>query len=151
GGPENCYSGNSESEMDGWYVDFDIFPEWNRPAGHYVAVGVAASFRRAGGPREQCSDKIEVHRSGPKTGFPLQLKTTLTSEITQADGSSKSVTGTNEMEVVELSRSPLDAGLFEVPLGFKKVDKIVDPTQQPRLEAMSYWQRFMAELRDIFH
>jgi hypothetical protein len=149
GGPGNCYGGNSESEMDGWYVDFDIFPDWHRPVkdGINVAYLVVAHW----GNSDRCSDKIEVHRSGPRTGFPLWLKTSVTSEIAQADGSSKSYTSTSETEVVELSQSPLDGRLFEVPAGFHKVDKIVDPTQQPlRLEAMSYWQRFKTEMRSIF-
>src|SRR5215813_1784825 len=30
GGPENCYGGNSEYEMDGWYIDFDTLPSWRR-------------------------------------------------------------------------------------------------------------------------
>jgi hypothetical protein len=46
--------------------------------------------------------------------------------------------------------SPLDPALFEVPPDFKKVKEIIDPTQR-RLESLTYWERFKAELWDIFH
>jgi hypothetical protein len=44
----------------------------------------------------------------------------------QPDKTLRTYTGGSEME--EFSQSPLDPALFQVPAGFKKVDKIIDPT-----------------------
>lgn len=149
GGPDNCYAGNSESEMDGWYIDFDFLPQWRVPQkGSFTTLAV--SVRRPG--EDRCSDKIEVHRNGPNPGFPLKLKTTTTSELSGPDGTAKTYTNVSEMEVIEFSRAPLNAELFQVPADFRKVDRIVDPTQQPlRLQAMTYWQRFKEGLHQLFH
>lgn len=146
GRPENSNAGVSEVEMDGWYVDFDVFPT----SAHQIGVGLlpppvsVASIYHTDGS----ADKIEVHRTGPATGFPLQLKTAFVYKVTQPDGSSKRYTRIEEKRVVELSRAPLDARLFEVPPDFKKVDKIVDPTLH--LEARSHWQRFKDRVRSVF-
>jgi hypothetical protein len=150
GGPENCYGGNSESEMDGWYIDYDVFPNLHRPVKSTVLVTHLAAA--SAGKNQHCTDKIEVHRSGPAPGYPLQLKTTLTSHFTHDDGRSESYTTTSETDVVAFSKAPLDLGLFQVPAGFEKIDKIVDPTQQPwRMQAMTYWQRLKIEFHDLFH
>jgi hypothetical protein len=148
GGPDNCYGGSSESEMDGWYIDRDAMPpSWrSRKEGHTTLV---TSVRRPG--EERCSDKIEIHRTGLNPGFPLKLKTTTTSESSGPGGTANTYTNVSEMEVVEFSRAPLSNELFQVPAEFKKVDKIVDPTQQPlRLQAMTYWQRFKEGLHNLF-
>ena len=52
--------------------------------------------------------------------------------------------------MVEFVEAPLDPALFQVPSDFKKVDEIMDPTQR-QLQAMTYWERFKAEFRSIFH
>jgi hypothetical protein len=149
GGPDHCYTGNSESEMDGWYIDFDALPSWRVPRKGSFAM-VAASVRRPG--EDRCSDKIEVHRSGPNPGFPLKLKTTTTIELSGPDGAAKTYTNVSEMEIIEFSHAPLSAELFQVPADFIKVDKIIDPTQQPlRLQAMTYWQRFKEGIHNLFH
>jgi hypothetical protein len=148
GGPENCYGGNSQQELDGWYIDFDAFPAQHRSGKQGVAVGIL-SISHGGG---MCSDKIEVHRTGPQTGYPLKLKTTNTSELNGPDNSPRNYSSVSEMEVVEFVEAPLDPQLFQVPAGFRKVDRIVDPTQESlRLQAMTYWQRFKEEMRNLFH
>ncbi|HZD95949.1 MAG TPA: hypothetical protein VE133_16935, partial [Candidatus Sulfotelmatobacter sp.] len=94
----------------------------------------------------------ELHRTGPPTGFPLLLKTTTKNEVLQPDKTLQTYIGGSELEVVEFSHATLAPGLFEVPPGFKKVDKIVDPVQDRyRLQALSYWQRFKEALHNMFH
>jgi hypothetical protein len=144
GGPENCYGGNRSSQMDGWYIDFDIFPAHPPKQEGFVVAHFAV-----GSNGDRCYDKIEVHRTGPRTGFPLKLKTTLTSDTVLADNSPKTYASVTEMEVVELVEAPLDPALFQVPSGFKKVNKIIDPTQ--RLQARTYWDRFKEGLYSLFH
>jgi hypothetical protein len=143
--PGNCYNGSS-IETDGWYIDSDLLPPQKRPK---AGVATLPAFRvgKPGNPR--CSDKIEVHRTGPQTGFPLKLKTTFLQQAALPDKTWTSSVPTTE--VIEFVEAPLPPELFEVPSGFKKVDRIIDPTQQPaRLQAMTYWQRFKQELRNWF-
>jgi hypothetical protein len=142
GGPENCYGGNSEEEIDGWYIDYDALPAWQRPK----KAGVAATFLTTSHGNVYCYDKVEVHHSGPATGYPLKLKTTTKQEIMQQDKTLRTYTGGSEMEVVEFSQAPLDPALFKVPPGFKKVDKIIDPTQR----RMTYWQWLKDKLHEWF-
>jgi hypothetical protein len=141
-GPENCYNGSS-SEMDGWYIDSDVLPPQKRPK-----AGVATLL--VGGVRKpRCSDKIEVHRTGPRPGFPLKVKTTFLQE--PALPGKISDHSVSETEVVAFVEAPLPPELFEVPSGFKKVDRIIDPTQQSaRLQTMTYWERFKQELLSWF-
>ena len=146
GGAGNCYGGNAESEIDGWYIDYDALPLPQRPK-----AGVSAHLvtHSAGIGSIHCSDKIENHRTGPPTGFPLKETTIWRAEGAQAGDNSRKVASPTT-EVVEFVEAPLDPALFEVPADFKRVKEIIDPTQR-RLQAMTYWERFKAELWDIFH
>jgi hypothetical protein len=146
GGPENCYGGNTESEIDGWYIDYDVLPLPQRPR-----AGVSAHLvtHSAGIGSIHCSDKIEAHRTGLPTGFPLKETTIWRAEGSQAGDNSKKVASPTT-EVVEFVEAPLDPALFEVPADFKRVKEIIDPTQR-RLQALTSWERFKAELWDIFH
>jgi hypothetical protein len=146
GGPENCYGGNTESVIDGWYIDYDALPLQQRPKAGAVVALLSLSSR--GG--ERCYDKIEVHRTGPPTGYALKQTTTWPNDVPQpgdTSGQNRHFSGT---EVVEFVEGPLDPRLFQVPSDFKKVDEIMDPTQR-QLQAMTYWERFKAEFRSIFH
>ena len=138
GGPENCYGGNSEEEIDGWYVDYAVLPSWLRPRSNGAG---AASFTVLLGGKD-CYDKVEVHRSGPPTGYPLRLKNTNQAERIQPDKTSRIVTNVSEMEVMEFSRAPLDPALFQVPAGFKKVKRTG--------EQITYWEWFKQKLHHWF-
>jgi len=146
GGPENCYGGNSNTEIDGWYIDYDVMPVSQRPKPG-VSTHLVSHFGRMGDTH--CSDKIEVHRTGPPTGFPLKETTTRPSEGLQAGDTSRQKTYSSTTEVVEFVAAPLDPALFEVPADFRKVNHLTDPTQPPLV--LTYWERFKAELWDIFH
>jgi hypothetical protein len=143
GGPENCYGGNAETEIDGWYIDYDVMPVSQRPKPGISAHLVAHSAKIGS---IHCSDKIETHRTGPQTGFPLKETSTWPSEGLQAGDTPRFST----REVVEFVEAPLDPALFEVPPDFKKVKEIIDPTQR-RLESLTYWERFKYELWSFFH
>jgi hypothetical protein len=146
GGPENCYGGNTETEIDGWYIDYDVMPVSQRPKQGVSAHLVAHSGRMGS---NQCYDKIEAHRTGPPTGFPLKETTSWPTEGLQAGDTSRQNIYSSTREVVEFLEEPLDPGLFKVPADFRKVDHLTDPTQRPF--ALTYWERFKAELWDIFH
>ena len=145
GGPENCFVGNTESEVDGWYIDYDSLPLPQWPKTGVVALLVNQSPREGS---NHCSDKVEAHHTGPRTGFALKETTTWLREDAPSGNTSKGYSSTRE--VVEFSEAPLSPALFEVPSDFKKVKEIIDPTQR-RMQALTYWERFKAELWDIFH
>lgn len=145
GGPENCFGGNAETEIDGWYIDRDVLPLSMQPKSG-VYTHLVFSSRKPGS--EHCSDKIETHHTGPRTGFALKETTTWLGD--DAPSGSTEKTNSSTREVVEFSEAPLSPALFEVPPDFKKVKEIIDPTQR-RMQAMTYWERFKAELWDIFH
>jgi hypothetical protein len=146
GGPENCYgANNTENIVDGWYIDNDVLPLSMRPKPGVSAHLVFHSTAIGG---IHCSDKIETHRTGPPTGFPLKETTTWLDEDAPSGNTPKAYSSTRE--VVEFSEAPLPQALFEVPPDFKKVKEIIDPTQR-RMQSMTYWERFKAELWDIFH
>jgi hypothetical protein len=145
GGPENCYGENTESEIDGWYIDPGTLPLPQRPKGGVVTHLGTFSVGRG---RDRCSDKIEVHRTGPDTGFPLKETTAWLGDDTQQGNTPKAYSSTTQ--VVEFSEAPLEQALFKIPGDFKKVKEIIDPTQR-RMQAMTYWERFKAGLWDIFH
>ena len=64
-----------------------------------------------GGGRPDCRDEIRFKRSGAgKMGYPILVTTTV-----YLDGGQTSVSTT---EVAELTTTPLDAALFEVPAGY---------------------------------
>jgi hypothetical protein len=137
GGPENCYGGNSEEVIDGWYVDYAVLPSWLRPRSN---GGGTVSFAVL--QRHNCYDKVEVHRSGPPTGYPLLVKNTSKSESIQPDKTSRVFITVSEMEVVEFSRAPLDPALFQVPAGFRKVKRTG--------EQITYWEWFKRKLHSWF-
>lgn len=143
GGPENCYgANNTESIVDGWYIDNDVLPLSMRPK---PGVSAHLVFHSAAIGSIHCSDKIETHRTGPPSGFPLMETASWSSDATPIQKTSLSRT-----EVVEFVEAPLDPALFQVPPGFKRVNEIIDLTQR-RLQALTYWERFKAELWSLFH
>jgi hypothetical protein len=145
-GPENCYQGNTETDIDGWYIDYDALPLPMRPK---AGVSEHLVVHSGGAGSAHCFDRIEAHRTGPQTGFPLNETITLTGETALPDNSGSSYKRVLQMEVVEFVESPLDPALFEVPPDFKKVKEIIDPTQ--RRVAQTYWERFKSELWSFFH
>ena len=128
GGPGNCYAGNLDSEKDGWYFDEDVLPEEvrsKRGMSEAVALGFASI------ENQSCSDKIETHRTGPPTGFPLKEATVWMTDNGQTGDSYKQIANFSiTTEVQEFVEAPLDPALFDVPPHFKKVKEIIDPTQR---------------------
>jgi hypothetical protein len=148
GGPENCYgANNTESVSDGWYIDNDVLPLSMRPK---PGVSAHLVFHSAAIGSIHCSDKIEMHRTGPLAGFPLQEITTWPNEASQSMNDHSQNASFSRTEVLEFVEAPLDPALFQVPPGFKRVNEIIDPTQR-RLQALTYWERFKAELWSLFH
>jgi hypothetical protein len=102
GSPDACDK-DQKLETDGWYVDFQYAFDCPSQTQKYQPSPVPS---QAG-----CRDEVRTKTIGTaKLGFPLLVTTTMY----QPDGGTTSVT----QEVLELSRAPLDAALFEVPQGY---------------------------------
>ena len=101
--PDACNPGNSRIETDGWYIDFEY--DFNCPGQKPVA-------HRPGAPlRPDCQDEIRTRTVGSaKLGYPVHVTTTMQ----QGNGTTTTMT----QEVLEISRAPLDAALFDIPAGY---------------------------------
>ena len=103
--PESCSKSNTKMEMDGWYIDFEAGFDCDQsysPSAYSTANG-------------GCQDKYETKTIGTgKRGYALYEK------MTMFDQNGKE-TMSFVTEVVELSKSTLDASLFEVPADYRQV------------------------------
>jgi len=101
--PDACNQQRMKVETDGWYInlEYGLSCPSNRPP----------QTRRttSGG----CRDRYVTKTNGPATlGYPLMESTTMFGPEYGATGF------TMTKQVVELSRQPLDAALFDVPAGY---------------------------------
>ena len=100
--PESCDK-DQKVETDGWYIDFQYAFECPGEKQKYQTPPVQS--------RPGCKDDVRTKTIGTaKLGFPLLVTTT----IYQPDGRTSTMT----QEVLELSRAPLSASLFDVPEGY---------------------------------
>ncbi|MBZ5628730.1 MAG: DUF4412 domain-containing protein [Acidobacteriia bacterium] len=100
--PDACSKSSLHTESDGWFAD--IAPAFS------CSLGTMPPPSRG---RGGCQDTVRFKRTGTASpGYPLKQTTTV-----QAEGHSS----TTVSEVVELTNTPLDASLFEMPAGCKVV------------------------------
>jgi hypothetical protein len=119
--PDACNPMKQRIERDGWYIDFSFGLDCNQGGGS------AANYPVAPGG---CKDRIQFKQLGTaRTGYPLMETTTMYG----ADGK---VVFTSTKEVVELSREPLDAALFDVPAGYTETQNYQE-LYMPSTESMS--------------
>lgn len=144
-------SRGSESETDGWYIDPSVMPEWRTAKKPGFGVVVASVI--SAGSSDNCLnkiDKIDLHRTGVDPGFPVKLTTTLTSDVSERDGSSHMLSSTWGSEVVELHAGPLDPALFDVPPDFHHVDNLRNWSAIPRHQPTG-WEWFKEKLAEMFN
>ncbi len=101
--PDACNPMNQRIDTDGWYIDFSF--------GLQCDIGQAQTGWR---PSAQggCQDRVEFKNVGNvKKGYPLIETMTMY-------GPGGQVVTTTTKEVLELSREPLDAALFDIPAGY---------------------------------
>lgn len=108
-----------ESVNDGWYIDLDLRlscdPKPTQGGHGYIAVSVL----EPGG--KQPMEKPEFVTIGaPEKGFAVDL--TMTSK--RPPSASDAFISKYETRVTQLEEGPLDPSLFEIPAGFKRVDRI---------------------------
>lgn len=132
-GPGACLK-PSETTEDGWFVDI------RQPQPEGCGTGSAPTPPPAGGTAfvyassGSCGlDDLEFQQTGPAAPpFPLEITSTH-----HADGASHSSTDI----VTELSRVPLEPQVFDLPTGYKHVDKLDESPNLPYLlRAKLMWQ-----------
>ena len=119
--PDACNPVNQKMEIDGWYIDlaFGLTCEVSGPA---MTAGPTA----AGG----CRDRVRFNNQGAaRPGYALKETTTMY-------GPNGQVQFTSTKEVIELSREPLDAALFEVPAGYVQTTNSQELYGMPSMDAM---------------
>lgn len=105
--PDACSKNNTKMQTDGWYIDFE--PQFNCDQ-TYAPRNYNPSGKGGG-----CQDKYEMKQVGTaKRGYPVYEK------MTMFDESGKEMMSYVN-EVVELSKATLDAGLFDLPEGYREV------------------------------
>ena len=105
--PDSCNGPHkTKIEFDGWYVDF---------AADFSCPTTSAPTTGLGRPdKPDCIDRIVSRGSGtPPKGIMIEG----TMKMYGPDGS---VQMTQTTETLELSRAPLDASLFDIPVGYKQ-------------------------------
>ena len=120
--PDACSQVNQRMETDGWYIDFAY--GLNCETGGWQ---MTSSPQASGG----CRDRIRFNRQGAaRTGYPLMETTTMY-------GPNGQVTFTSTKEVIEISREPLDAALFDVPAGYVETKNSQELYGMPSMDAMA--------------
>jgi hypothetical protein len=147
---EGSQSDPQESVTDAWYVDLNprLSCDRNWPKGK----GTHAYLRAVNG--KQSNEKAEFVSTGePETGFALHSLTTSKITYKLPDGTRKQAETQHEVLVTELGERPLDPALFEIPSGFKRVERIQrNPTlSASSVQSVSFWQRFKADLARFFN
>jgi hypothetical protein len=121
---EGSHTQAQETVRDGWYIDVDrrISCDPKPPAGSgsgFMAISAAAV-----GGKEMMMERPEFVDIGAReTGFPVKEVRTTTSETVPATGVRRDSDSINESEVTQFEAVPLDPALFEIPPGFKHVER----------------------------
>jgi hypothetical protein len=124
--PDACSQQKMKIETDGWYINLEY--GLNCPANR---SSYSSDATAAGG----CRDRYVYKNTGPThIGFPLQETTTMYG----ADGS---VTMTMTKEVVEISRQPLEAALFDIPAGYTQANNQQEMFSTPSMDEMTATSR----------
>jgi hypothetical protein len=124
--PDACYQNQMRMDTDGWYINLEYGLNCGSNA-RPPQMGRAAP----GG----CRDRYDVRNTGPSNlGFPLIETTTMYGPNGQAMFS-------RMQEVIDLSRQPLDAALFDVPAGYTEVRSQQELSGTPSMAEIMAMQR----------
>jgi len=100
--PDACNQQQQKWETDGWYINLE----------YGLNCGSDVSGARNLAASQTCRDRYQYKHTGPNNiGFPLI-------ETTRMYGADGNVTFSMTKEVVDISRQPLNAALFDIPAGY---------------------------------
>jgi len=112
-----CSKVDQTFEMDGWYADI----------GSKEQASCGASMAPPVRQTQGCQDAIVEHHSGSgKPGYPLVQNVIMHNP----DGSAMTV----NISVTELTKTPLDAALCDVPSTYKQVSSFAELQGMPQME-----------------
>jgi hypothetical protein len=119
--PDACAQTKMKIETDGWYINLEY--GLNCPSNQSSSSAMTTTTG--------CRDRYVYKTTGlAHIGFPLQETTTMYG----ADGS---VTMTMTKEVVEISRQPLEAALFDIPAGYSEARDQQEMYSTPSINDMT--------------
>jgi len=122
---EGSHTQAQETVRDGWYIDVDrrisCDPKPLVGSGSHGFVTVGTAF--VGGKAMMMERPEFVDIGARETGFPLKEVRTTTSETVPATGVRRYSDSINESEVTQFTEGSLDPALFEVPPGFRQVER----------------------------
>ncbi len=129
--PDACQSNQMRIDTDGWYINL----EYSFSCGSSERPPQTGRAAAPGG----CRDRYQFKRTGPtKLGYPLIETTTMYG----ADGNAMF---TRTQEVIELSRQPLDAALFDVPAGYSEARSQEEMSSTPSMADIMAMSRQQSE------
>lgn len=146
---EGSRSEPQETATDAWYIDLNqrlsCDPDWSQRK-HAHAYSLLSNGKQR--------EKVEFIPTGEaQTGFPLQSVTTSKITYARPDGTRKQTNSRTELVVTELQEGPLDPALFEIPPGFRHVQRIernsMPSASSNRIEDL--WQRLKASVASLFN
>jgi hypothetical protein len=118
--PDACAQNPMHMETDGWYINL----EYGLNCGGSGRPPQTGRTTASGGG---CRDRYQFKRTGPTNlGYPLIETTTMYG----ADGNAMF---TKTSEVIELSRQPLDAALFDLPAGYTEARSQEEMSSNPSM------------------
>src|SRR6266550_1504841 len=121
-----CYQNQIRMDTDGWYINL----EYGLNCGSERPPNMGGRTAPGG-----CQDRYQFKRTGPATlGYPLIETITMYS----ADGRPMF---SRTQEVIELSRQPLDAALFDVPAGYTEARTREEMSGAPSMADIMAMQR----------
>jgi hypothetical protein len=155
---EGSVSQAQESVTDAWYVDphspdsdIDLSQRLSCDRKWPNGKKSHASIRAVLG--NQPLDRAEFVDIGePETGFAVESVTTVKGAHRLHDGTERQLDSKSEMRVTELEKASLDPALFEIPEGFKLVERIEhNPPQSAFLSPpKNFWQEAWRSLVNLF-
>lgn len=118
--PDACSPVKQKMETDGWYIDLTFGLDCD------LNLAQMASRPTATGG---CRDRVITRQIGSgRKGYPL-------SETTTMYGPDGTAMFTSTKEVVELSRQPLDAALFDIPAGYTETANSQELYEAPAMNS----------------
>jgi hypothetical protein len=138
-----------ETVTDGWYIDIDTdisCEPWWRSSKNVKGIG----YLSAG---NDPPERVEVVRKGnAERGFAVESKTVSKSLFVLQDGTTRVTMTKSREKVLDFMEGPLDAGIFEVPAGFTKVERISwNQPERERSALSTGWQQFVLTVEDLFN
>lgn len=117
-----CSQQKMKIETDGWYINLEY--------GFSCPVNRGSDWASTSS-NTGCRDRYVYKTTGPaNVGYPLQETTTMY-------GPDGSATMTMTKEVIEISRDPLDAALFDIPAGYSEASNQQEMYSAPTMNEMT--------------